>query len=354
MGLIDLAERRWLPDALVRFGMRRLIVKRLKAETRGSESDVASRQLQFIGELDTSPIAIETQAANRQHYEVPAEFFKLHLGARMKYSSCLYATGRESLAGAEQAMLAAYADRAGIVDGQRVLDLGCGWGSFALWAAARYPRSAVFALSNSVGQREYIEAQAAELGIRNLTVRTGNVVDFEFAAADVGSGFDRIVSVEMFEHMKNYRLLFAKVARWLAADGRVFVHVFANRNVAYPFEDRESDDWMTRYFFTGGTMPSFDLFKSFSDDLQVEKRWWVSGRHYERTANDWLRRMDAAEEPIMRIFESTYGAADARAWFGRWRMFYMAVAELFGFEDGAQWGVAHYRFARAGSGRRDG
>ena len=353
MDLIGLAERRWLPDSVVRFGMRRMIAKRLRTESRGSETDVASRQRRFVDELDASPIAVETQAANRQHYEVPAEFFKLHLGARMKYSSCLYETGRESLAGAEQAMLAAYADRAGIADGQRVLDLGCGWGSFALWAAARYPRSTVFALSNSVGQREYIEAQAAVLGLRNLTVRTGNIVGFEFAPDDLADGFDRIVSVEMFEHMKNYRLLFAKVARWLADDGRVFVHVFANRNVAYPFEDREADDWMTRYFFTGGTMPSFDLFKTFSDDLQIEKRWWVSGRHYERTANDWLRRMDAAEAPIMRIFESTYGAADARVWFGRWRMFYMAVAELFGFDAGSQWGVAHYRFARKADGYAD-
>ncbi len=353
MSLIDLAERRWMPDSLVRFGMRRLMAKRLKAETRGSADEIAVRQQQFMAELDASPIAIETQAANHQHYEVPAEFFKLHLGARMKYSSCLYATGRETLAGAEQAMFGAYADRAGLKDGQRILDLGCGWGSFALWAAARYQRSTIVGLSNSVGQREHIEAQAAALGITNLTIRTGNIVDFEFAATDLQGGFDRIVSVEMFEHMKNYRLLFAKVARWLADDGRVFVHVFAHRNVAYHFEDREADDWMTRYFFTGGTMPSFDLFKRFADDLEVEKRWWVSGRHYERTANDWLRRMDHAEAPIMQVFEATYGKTDAPLWFARWRMFYMAVAELFGFDEGAQWGVAHYRFAKTGRAVRD-
>ena len=353
MNAIELAERRWLPDGLVRFGMRRLMAKRLKAETRGSDDAIALRQQQFVAELDASPIAIETQAANTQHYEVPAEFFKLHLGARMKYSSCLYATGRESLAGAEQAMFGAYADRAGLKDGQRILDLGCGWGSFALWAAARYQRSTIIGLSNSVGQREHIEAQAAALGIKNLRIRTGNIVDFEFEPADLKGGFDRIVSIEMFEHMKNYRLLFAKVARWLADDGRVFVHVFAHRNVAYHFEDKESDDWMTRYFFTGGTMPSFDLFKSFADDIEVEKRWWVSGRHYERTANDWLMRMDAAREPIMEVFKATYGAADAAIWFARWRMFYMAVAELFGFDKGAQWGVAHYRFAKTGRAVRD-
>ncbi len=350
---IDLAERRWLPDGVVRFGMRRMIAQRLKCETRGGAEAVAERQRDFVAELEASPIAIETQSANRQHYEVPAEFFKLHLGARLKYSSCLYATGRETLAGAEQAMFSAYAERAGLADGQRILDLGCGWGSFALWAAARYRRATVVGLSNSHGQREYIEGEAAKLGLTNLAIRTGNVVDFEFDEADRGGGFDRIVSVEMFEHMKNYRLLFAKVARWLVDDGRVFVHVFAHRHVAYHFEDREADDWMTRHFFTGGTMPSFDLFKRFADDLEVEKRWWVSGRHYERTANEWLQRMDDARAPIMRVFEQTYGPADAALWFARWRMFYMAVAELFGFDEGAQWGVAHYRFARTGQGTPD-
>ncbi len=220
MNAIDLAERRWLPDGVVRAGMRRLIASRLRAETRGGDDAVAERQRRFVAELAASPIAIETQAANRQHYEVPAAFFKLHLGPRLKYSSCLYSTHRESLPGAEEAMLAAYADRARLEDGQRILDLGCGWGSFALWAAARYPRATIVALSNSQGQREFIEAEAVSRGLRNLIVRTGNVVDYEFPEADVGAGFDRIVSVEMLEHMKNYGLLFAKLARWLADDGR--------------------------------------------------------------------------------------------------------------------------------------
>ena len=354
MNVIDLAERRWLPDSLVRRGMRRLMAKRLKSETAGDENARAARFQQFVRELDASPIAVETQAANRQHYEVPAQFFRLHLGPRLKYSCCLYATGRESLAGAEEAMLASYADRAGLADGQRILDLGCGWGSFALWAATRFPRSTVIGLSNSHGQREYIEAAAARRGLTNLAIRTGNIVDFEFEAGDVGPGFDRIVSIEMLEHMKNYRQLFAKLARWLADEGRVFVHVFANRQLAYHFEDKQSDDWMSRYFFTGGTMPSFELFKHFDDDLEIEKRWWVSGRHYERTANDWLRHMDNAEKAIMEIFRATYGEGDARIWFARWRMFYMAVAELFGFDEGRQWGVAHYRFAKRGTAEIDG
>jgi cyclopropane-fatty-acyl-phospholipid synthase len=348
MNLIDLAERRWLPDSVVRSGMRRLLAKRLKTELRGSEADRIARQEAFVQELAASPIAIETQSANRQHYEVPAAFFKLHLGPRLKYSSCLYPTGRENLDGAEAAMFSTYANRAQLSDGQRILDLGCGWGSFTLWAAMRYPHATIVALSNSQGQREYIEGECRARGLTNVTVHTGNIVDFEFPDDVVGAGFDRIVSIEMFEHMKNYRLLFAKVARWLADDGRVFVHVFAHRDVAYHFEDRESDDWMTRYFFTGGTMPSFDLFKRFDDDLVVEQRWWVSGNHYKRTSNDWLAGMDAAKEPIMEVFRATYGDADARLWFGRWRMFYMAVAELFGYGGGDTWGVGHYRFTKKG------
>ncbi len=349
MNLTELAERRWLPDPVVRSGIRRLIAKRLKAETAPTPDAQAERLAAFVAQLDASPIAVDTQAVNAQHYELPAEFFRLHLGPRLKYSCCLYATGRENLAGAEEAMLANYADRAKLGDDQRILDLGCGWGSFALWAAARYPRSTVVALSNSASQRAFIEAAAAERRLANLVVRTGDIADFEFSPEDLGRGFDRIVSIEMLEHMKNYRKLFARLSGWLKDDGRLFVHVFANRYVPYHFGDRDPDDWMSKYFFTGGTMPSFDLFKTFDDDLVVEKRWWVSGRHYERTADEWLRRLNANEEAVLDLFETTYGHADAKLWYGRWRMFYMAVCELFGFDDGRTWGVGHYRFARRGT-----
>lgn len=346
MKLIDLAEKRWLSDSMVRSGMRRLMAKRLKAETAKTDDEQAERLQAFIAELDASPIAVETAAANRQHYEVPAEFFRLHLGPRLKYSCCLYATGRENIAGAEEAMLANYADRANLGDHQRILDLGCGWGSFALWAAARFPTSSIVALTNSESQRAFIETLAAERKLTNLKVVVGNIVDFEFDAGTIGPGFDRIVSIEMLEHMKNYRKLFAKLAGWLVDDGRVFVHVFANRHVAYHFEDKDPDDWMSRYFFTGGTMPSFDLFKSFDEDLVVEKRWWVSGRHYERTADEWLRKLDANEDAVLDLFEGVYGVEDAKVWLARWRMFYMAVCELFGFDAGKTWGVGHYRFVK--------
>ena len=346
MNLIDLAERGLVPDSLVRAGIRHLLKKRLAIETAPNASQREARLKRFLDELDASPIAIETSSANAQHYEVPAEFFRLHLGPRLKYSCCLYPDGRENLAGAEEAMLALYAERAEIVNGQRILDLGCGWGSLSLWLAARFPAARVVGLSNSHGQREFIMARARERGLTNLIIVTGNIVDFDFPAEGIAAGFDRIVSIEMFEHMKNYRRLFAKVARWLAHDGRLFVHVFAHRHAAYHFEDKAADDWMSRYFFTGGTMPSFDLFDRFGDDLAVVEKWWVPGTHYQRTANHWLAHMDAARAPIMEVFRASYGERDARLWFHRWRMFYMAVAELFGYAHGTEWGVAHYRFAR--------
>ncbi|MGH8482240.1 MAG: SAM-dependent methyltransferase, partial [Nevskiaceae bacterium] len=308
----------------------------------------------FVRELRASPIAIHAQDANAQHYEVPAEFFRLHLGPRLKYSCCVYAEPAWTLAQAEDATLGLYAQRAQLADGQRMLDLGCGWGSLALWLAARYPAAQVVALSNSAGQREFIEARARERGLANLRVLTGNVVEFDpsIRAADAALlgtnqswNFDRILSVEMFEHMRNYQALLAKLARWLKPEGRLFVHVFAHRELAYPFEVKDGSDWMSRHFFTGGLMPSARLLAEFQDDLRLERQWWIDGRHYQRTANDWLDGMDAHRGEILEVFRRAYGA-QAPLWLQRWRMFYMAVAELFGYRGGEEWGVAHYRFAR--------
>jgi cyclopropane-fatty-acyl-phospholipid synthase len=343
MTVIDLCERGYVPDVLARFGMRRLIAQRLADESAG---DPAARHAAFVRELRASPIAIHTQDANAQHYEVPAEFFRLHLGPRLKYSCCVYDTPATTLAQAEEATLALCAQRAGLADGQRILDLGCGWGSLALWLAQQYPRSQIVALSNSAGQREFIEARARERGFANLRVLTGNIADFDFPAQGIAAEFDRILSVEMFEHMRNYQALLAKLSRWLNPDGKLFVHVFAHRTLAYPFEVKDRSDWMSRYFFTGGLMPSTRLLAEFQDDLALEQQWWIDGTHYERTANDWLAGMDARRDEIIRVFRAGYGAQDAALWFQRWRMFYMAVAELFGYRGGAEWGVAHYRFAR--------
>lgn len=344
MNAIELCERGLIPDVLSRIGMRTLMAGRLVAEGNGDGEVRSERFTRFLAELRASPIAIETQAANAQHYEVPAEFFRRHLGPRLKYSCCLYPTGRETLAQAEEAMLALYAERAGLADGQRILDLGCGWGSFSLWAAERYPGSRIVGLSNSNGQREFIMRRAAERGLNNLIVLTGNVVDFEFPAQGQKAGFDRVVSIEMFEHMKNYGLLLARIARWLKTDGQLFVHIFVHRLLAYHFEAQGRTDWMSRYFFSGGTMPSENLLLNFQDDLTLQQQWWVSGAHYKKTSDHWLAGMDMAKAAIMQVFREGYGARDAGLWFQRWRMFYMAVAELFGYAGGNEWGVGHYLF----------
>jgi cyclopropane-fatty-acyl-phospholipid synthase len=346
VNLIDLCERGYIPDSLARIGMRQLMKQRLADEAAGDGEARSARFNRFIGELRASPIAIDTSAANEQHYEVPAEFFHLHLGPRLKYSCALYPSGRETLAEAEEQMLRLYAERAELVDGQRMLDVGCGWGSLSLWLAERFPKSEVVGLSNSHGQRRFILARAAERGLTNLRIVTGNIVDFDFPVDGIAPGFDRVLSIEMFEHMKNYGLLLAKIARWMKPQAKLFVHIFVHKLLAYHFQVANQTDWMSQYFFTGGTMPSENLLLNFQDDVRIERQWWVSGTHYERTSNHWLAGMDANQPEIMAVFRQAYGADQAAVWFQRWRMFYMAVAELFGYAQGNEWGVAHYRFAR--------
>ncbi|AIU25493.1 SAM-dependent methyltransferase [Pandoraea pnomenusa] len=350
-GLIRLCELGVVPDALLRAGMRQLMRQRLKQEHAHDVERGMSALADLVKELRSSPIAIASQEANAQHYEVPSEFFLAHLGPAMKYSCCYYECEATTLEQAEQAMLARYAERAQLADGQRILDLGCGWGSLALWLAERYPGSQIVGLSNSHGQRRFIEATAAKRGLRNLRIVTGNVADFDFSD-DVPAQFDRVLSIEMFEHMKNYGALMKKIAHWLNDRGMLFVHIFAHRHLAYHFQDRDGSDWMSRHFFTGGTMPSADLLLHFQDDLRIVERWWVDGRHYARTANDWLEALDASRETTLPILEANYGT-QARLQFQRWRMFYMAVAELFGYAGGQQWGVGHYLFEKRGANAGD-
>ena len=342
---IELCERGFVPDPIARAGMRRLIATRLSSRE-ALDPEWRSQQLhRFITRASAGPVAEHTHDANAQHYELPPAFFEHVLGAHRKYSGCLFEGGIDSLDQAEHAMLALYAERARLHDGQRILDLGCGWGSFALWAARRFPNADIVAVSNANAQREAIAQAAHERGLKNLTVETCDINDFDPGAAQ----FDRIVSVEMFEHMRNYRELFARINRWLVDDGRLFVHVFAHKILAYRFQDEGDDDWMARHFFTGGVMPSEHLFARFQDDLQLHNQWWLSGNHYRDTANAWLERMDEAREPIMAIFRDTYGKADAERWFHRWRMFFMAVSELFGYSDGNEWGISHYVFKSRGN-----
>lgn len=344
--LIQWCERGWLPDGLVRAGMRALMRQRLRDEGI-HDGELRSRRFNaLLDELQSSPIAIETDAANTQHYELPPAFFEAHLGPQLKYSCALYNTGSEPLAEAEKAMFACYAERAGLEDGQCILDLGCGWGSLSLWMAKCYPNARIVALSNSQGQRSWIEARAAERGLTNLSVHTGNIVDFEFADMSEGGRFDRVVSVEMFEHMKNYGLLLGKIARWMRPDAVLFVHIFAHRTLAYHFRVQTGTDWMSKYFFTGGTMPSEALLLHFQDDLRVTRQWWLSGMHYARTADHWLANLDAARSRLMPVFTQTYGERKAAVWFQRWRMFYLAVSTLFGYAGGNEWGVAHYRLVK--------
>ena len=346
MDLIDLCERGLIPDALSRLGMRQLISRRLTDEA-GGDGEVRSQRFnQFLSELRASPIAIETPAANEQHYEVPAEFFHLHLGPRLKYSCCLYPNGDETLEQAEELMLSLYLQRLGVEPGMRVLDLGCGWGSVSLWLAQRMPDCAVVGLSNSNGQREFILQRARERGIDNLQILTGNIAEYQMPDAVRGAGFDRVISIEMFEHMKNYGLLLNRIAGWMKPQARLFVHIFVHKLLAYHFEQKGRSDWMTQYFFRGGTMPSENLLLNFQDEVRLLQQWWVGGQHYARTANHWLAGMDARQTQIMPVFRQCYGERDSALWFQRWRMFYMAVAELFGYAGGNEWGVGHYLFEK--------
>jgi cyclopropane-fatty-acyl-phospholipid synthase len=331
-----------VPEPMLRAAIRAVCALRLRQE-RGTIEDEQARHQALVVTLRASDIAIETAAANAQHYEVPAPFFGLVLGPHRKYSSCYYPAGVDDLGAAEAAMLELTAARAGLVDGQAILDLGCGWGSFSLWAAARYPASQITGVSNSASQRAYIEAEARRRGLRNLTIRTADVRHLELAPAS----FDRIVSIEMFEHMRNYQRLLARVASWLRPGGALFVHVFAHRHFAYPFEDGGASDWMAREFFTGGVMPSTQLLHHFQDDLRLDDEWHLAGTHYARTSEAWYANLMAHQDEALAVFVgSGLDRAAAGKRLQRWRVFFLACAELFGYDGGRQWVVAHYRFGR--------
>lgn len=335
--MIDtLLEKNLLPDRLIRFGIRRLLAQRLREES--ARYDRAA----YVADLKTRALAEQTAAANEQHYEVPTAFYHFCLGPRLKYSGCLYPEGTETLAQAEEHMLALYAERAQLADGQNILELGCGWGSLCLYNAERFPHTRITAVSNSRTQKEHIDTEARKRGLDNLRVITADINEFDITPGQ----FDRVVSVEMFEHLKNYEKLFRHIARWLKPGGLLFTHIFTHHRLSYHFVPRDASDWMSRYFFTGGQMPAHDLLPQFQNDLTLVTDWKINGRHYQQTAEHWLQNMDRHKEEIIPLFRDTYGPDQALKWWCYWRVFYMACAELWGYRNGEEWLVSHYLFRK--------
>jgi len=339
--LINLAEKGFLPDLLIRLGIKRLCGQRLsETNTLGLEALENSHQ-QWIDLLTESPVAIVPEKANEQHYEVPPKFFELVLGANLKYSSGYWSKEVFSLDESEHEMLKITCERAGLVDGQNILELGCGWGSLTCFMAQKFPNSKITAVSNSKDQRNFIQQKNDKLNLQNIKVFTADMNDFS-----TDEKFDRVISIEMFEHMRNYDELLKRIDGWLKQNGKLFVHIFSHKEVAYPFEDKGDGDWMAREFFSGGQMPSHRLLMSFPNRMKIEKDWRVSGTHYEKTSLAWLRKMDTNKIEVLELFKTTYGEKDASEWFQRWRIFFMSCEVLFGFNEGSEWGVSHYLFEK--------
>ena len=340
---VDWTETGLVPDSVIRAGIRRLLDRKRKeihATDVEKSAIIKNRFIQMMGE---SPIALVPHLANEQHYEVPAAFYSEVLGKNRKYSCCYWPKGVDDLDSAEAAALQVTVERAGIEDGMRILDLGCGWGSLSLWIAEHFPKASVTSVSNSRSQHDYIVRAAENRGLENIEVHVCDMNDFAAAGT-----YDRIVSVEMFEHMRNYPELFRRISNWLEPDGRFFMHIFCHRTTPYEYIDRGPSDWMSRHFFSGGIMPSADLPMRIGGDLTVERHWQWNGGHYARTLRAWLDKMDARRDAVMPILEETYGKDQADRWRMRWRIFFMACEELFAYDGGREWYVSHYLLKRIG------
>ena len=338
--LIELAEKGIIPDYFIRQGIVRNCENRLNNENVSNTEKVSSKKQSWIQQMKESPIALVPEKANEQHYEVPPAFFENVLGKHLKYSSGYWPDGVNSLDESEESMLELSFERAQLVDGDSILELGCGWGSLTCYMASKLPNSNITAVSNSKDQKEHIINRCKNQGLDNIEVITADMNDF-----GTENKYDRVVSIEMFEHMRNYKKLLSKISSWLHDDGKLFIHIFTHQSVVYPFENQGEADWMAREFFSGGMMPSHDLLLHFQDDLIIDDVWSVSGTHYEKTSLAWVNKMDANKDSIMKIFLKTYGD-DAKLWFQRWRIFFMSCEKLFGYNNGSEWGVSHYRFSK--------
>ena len=339
--LIDLAEKGILPDFLIRSGIRRMQKERLLWEKSRPISSVEEHHQNWVNEMKKSSIAYVPEKANEQHYEVPPAFFENALGKHLKYSSGYWPDDNVSLDQSEEIMLEKTCNRAEIEDGQSILELGCGWGSLTCYMAKKFPNSKIIAVSNSADQRKVILKRCEFDNLKNVSVITVDMNIFS-----INEKFDRVVSVEMFEHMRNYEILLQRISKWLKDDGKLFVHIFSHRELVYPFEDKGEGDWMAREFFSGGIMPSHKLLLHFSKHMRIDSLWKVNGMHYSKTSLAWLKMMDENRSKILDIFSKTYGNGQEKKWFQRWRIFFMSCEELFGYKNGTQWGVSHYRFSK--------
>lgn len=339
---VRLAESGRLPDPLLRLSIRRMCAQRLRDERKGGPDAVFARQRAWMEGLLDSTAAVAPNSQGRQNPALPLEFFRLCLGKHLKYSACLWEENTRDLTQAEEKMLRLYCERAELRNGQRILELGCGWGSLTLWMAERYPQARITAVTGSAEQRAYIEQRCRSQAIFNVDVLTADVNQLNLAP----DSCDRVVSVELFEHMRNYPQVLSRIAGWLSPGGKLFVQLFCHRELLYLFESQDRDHWLGRHFFTGGLMPAADTLLQFQDELTIEERWLLPGTHYEKTANAWLQNQDANQDKVMAVMRRTYGAAEATRAYQRSRMFWMACAELFGYSGGHEWMVAHYRFRR--------
>lgn len=339
--LIKMAEYGYLPDSLIRLGIRKLCKVRVGWAKSVGPDGVENHHQKWVDTLKQSPVALVPEKANEQHYEVPPKFFEYVLGSQLKYSSGYWPDGVTSLDQSEEKMLQLTCQRADLIDGQDILELGCGWGSLTCFMAKLFPNSHITAVSNSKDQKKFILERCLSSGITNVEIITADMNDF-----NINKVFDRVVSVEMFEHMRNYKILLGRINSFLKDEGKLFIHIFSHRDLVYPFEDKGEGDWMAREFFSGGIMPSHHLLLYFQEDLKIDSTWKLSGEHYQKTSLGWLKKIDLNKNKVLKIFKEVYGVENASRWLQRWRIFFMSCEVLFGFEKGTQWGVSHYLFIK--------